>query len=1120
MTHQPWFTLRKANIVAKKALMLFAASVFAMLPVGDVVAIEPTEATWTDGAFPVAEIVEEGAERIPECFPTTFQYRAYENSDDAFGHMKDVDVCATQNGLGFFGSPTFGQPVTSPHSYNYIQPNTDIAFRTILGSRQSVGVLPVPNQSTFILARGDSSTSQGGRHLRFYDNFSEAGNFGRVDRQQEMVFSFDTPLKAPLQDSDGRDLQMMDGYAFSNDGRWMVAEIRGLGIVRIDTQTRDKLLFSTTTFTYGQGWRPFMSLAVSDDGNTVIRGGASTIGPLPVVAYDLSECERVPFAAGEDNLLPGCKRRNLTENLRDTVPDFHTMSFRSFDASGKSVRAVINTRDSDDNRTSYAASYSVAGYQPQQLSYLALGDSFSSGTGTFEYFDETLPGTVPENECHLSPDSHPFLTARALGITDSFQSVACSGAKADPHYLHTPQYLGDVFEASHGGWLPGVLRQQDYITLAGDTSAISISMIGNDVGFSTKFRACAFNVTSCFGYREQRESLAYEIVSKFDTLVSLYTNIKQRAGNGTNVYVLGYPQIFSDGFECGVNAVLDHEERTMIRAATSYLNAVIEAATQRAGVVYIDVEDAFAGHRICDSGDKAVHGLTSGEIPSMIAPQSFHPNELGHELLSQNLLAQSDSLTKTMPEPVANANPPYEGTQVYNQLMGGMPHGGIKFRILQHAKLATSSILSRQSGVTINYSAPNLKPNSTYELWFNSDPVFAGTLKTDENGRLAGDTPIPGDLEPGHHMLHVYGLDIAGEEIMLYQEIFLEHDDTEPPVVTGVLAREPDHGNWYNDDVLINWSAVDPEPSSGTPTQPEPTLADQEGVHTYTSEESCDPAGNCATGDITIKLDKTAPDLGTPEWSANPKAETEATTLTVSATDNVSGVAKAEYYIGDDDPGEGNAVDMELADGELIAHFADDLPAGVHRINIRAQDVAGNWSELTTDYLVVYNLFGAHMVGNGHMQVALGDTNPFGNDSDQTDRASFGFNVHYDKSGDIHPQSSFQFSYTTGDKCSVPSRATNCHNLRLESDALSWLALHGENNSIGTFEGVGTFQIDEEQQEVLFRVTSTDERRLEFSEQGAFSLRIYSKEDSPGVDQPMYKLSSKVDRGNVRIRIN
>lgn len=85
--------------------------------------------------------------------------------------------------------------------------------------------------------------------------------------------------------------------------------------------------------------------------------------------------------------------------------------------------------------------------------------------------------------------------------------------------------------------------------------------------------------------------------------------------------------------------------------------------------------------------------------------------------------------------------------------------------------------------------------------------------------------------------------------------------DITAPTVTPTPDRQPNAAGWYDEDVTVSWTATDPSPSSGTPTTPVPTVAGLEGTHTYTSGQSCDPAGNCATGSVELKIDKTDPTI-------------------------------------------------------------------------------------------------------------------------------------------------------------------------------------------------------------------------------------------------------------------
>jgi hypothetical protein len=178
--------------------------------------------------------------------------------------------------------------------------------------------------------------------------------------------------------------------------------------------------------------------------------------------------------------------------------------------------------------------------------------------------------------------------------------------------------------------------------------------------------------------------------------------------------------------------------------------------------------------------------------------------------------------------------------------------------------------------------------------------------------------------------------------------------DTTPPVVTGTPTTQPNSNGWYNGNVTINWTATDPSPSSGAPSQPGPTQATLEGTHTYISAPSCDPAGNCATGNLTLKIDKSLPTTTNVAMSrlitftipflnmtiSFFPPNVQSTTITATVADTVSSVASAEYYFDN-----GPHVAMSVANGTASANASiASLAPGQHTLQVRSQDAAGNWS--------------------------------------------------------------------------------------------------------------------------------------------------------------------------------
>src|SRR5689334_24591090 len=91
-------------------------------------------------------------------------------------------------------------------------------------------------------------------------------------------------------------------------------------------------------------------------------------------------------------------------------------------------------------------------------SYVALGDSYSSGVGTRTYISD---GT----SCQRSTKAYPYLIAQGRGYSLNFQ--ACSGATTS---TVTSSQLGALSTA---------------------TSYVTISVGGNDAGFSSVITECA-----------------------------------------------------------------------------------------------------------------------------------------------------------------------------------------------------------------------------------------------------------------------------------------------------------------------------------------------------------------------------------------------------------------------------------------------------------------------------------------------------------------------------------------------------------------------------------------------------------------------------------------------------
>src|ERR671937_615856 len=146
--------------------------------------------------------------------------------------------------------------------------------------------------------------------------------------------------------------------------------------------------------------------------------------------------------------------------------------------------------------------------------YVALGDSYSSGTGTRTYYD---------SNCQRSVYAYPYLLHNAHPDW-AFVHAACSGAKT-----------GDVINTQSA-------------SLTADTNWVTYTIGGNDAGFSSVITECAKPSWSsdCDGAINNAQAFINNTLP--GRLDQVNNAIKSRAPNA-KVIALDYPRIFN-GTDC------------------------------------------------------------------------------------------------------------------------------------------------------------------------------------------------------------------------------------------------------------------------------------------------------------------------------------------------------------------------------------------------------------------------------------------------------------------------------------------------------------------------------------------------------------------------------------------
>jgi len=220
--------------------------------------------------------------------------------------------------------------------------------------------------------------------------------------------------------------------------------------------------------------------------------------------------------------------------------------------------------------------------------YVALGDSYSSGLGAGSYISSS-------GSCDQSSKAYPALWD-AANQPASYVSETCAGAT-------TATVLSSQLSA-----------------LSAATTLVSITIGGNDVGFSSVMETCVLLPTSsCLSAVQHAESLtATQLPGELDSVLNA---IRADAPNA-RVVVLDYPELYdlSRSSSCiGLSTI----DRTNLNQGADQLDSQIQAAAVRHGDVFADVRNAFSGHEICDSSSW-LHSVNILDVS-----ESYHPTASG-----------------------------------------------------------------------------------------------------------------------------------------------------------------------------------------------------------------------------------------------------------------------------------------------------------------------------------------------------------------------------------------------------------------------------------------------------------------------------------------------------------
>lgn len=664
------------------------------------------------------------------------------------------------------------------------------------------GVVPIPASQDVI-----NFTSVGSNGLYLHVTRSlplpltvESSLDGKIN------YRFNRSADVSLRDKSGVLLPAhTDSLAFSSNGQWMIVDSPNRAMLRVNLETMEVIPFAAP-FNYNIGISPGAQTAISNDGRYAVVASRN-FGVFKI--YDLSTCSVVPNTI---NAPVGCQSRDLLPFIQSQITNYFGVFNLRFVSDDVLTLFGVSNSGGSFQRAKYTMLAPGAEIKP--LTYLGMGDSFASGEGDNEGRLFYEPGTDESyNKCHLSRRSYPYLINRALTL-EEFHSVACSGAVINDVTVRG-QHERSLLSSTLGFWNPGYQLQKNYIL--SDPSFLTISIGGNDIGFANTVADCAtshFKIplpTTCKQASDQAErtNSAKLIADQFPRLIQTYKELIAATNQRTKIYVVGYPKFIKGyGGSCGLNVRLNDQEREMIDHGIEYLNQVIKAAAENAGVHYLDIEDALEDKNLCSivpDNEMVVNGLTEGndkELPWWgayivddltgivglgslgIANESYHPNSNGHRLIYEKILGltggdptnfsvcPNSAILCPTNTPIPLPDPTYFGQEAYDyaSMFKGVP---LPYTIPKPTSPARIIDTNPSQSGTIKTRLEYLLPGSQATIKMDYGQIVVGQAQVGANSVLDTSFNLPNNTPAGVHRLEINTTNIAGEQTTYYEYVFV-----------------------------------------------------------------------------------------------------------------------------------------------------------------------------------------------------------------------------------------------------------------------------------------------------------------------------------------------------------
>lgn len=250
----------------------------------------------------------------------------------------------------------------------------------------------------------------------------------------------------------------------------------------------------------------------------------------------------------------------------------------------------------------------------------------------------------------------------------------------------------------------------------------------------------------------------------------------------------------------------------------------------------------------------------------------------------------------------------------------------VTIQVIQPPADTTAPTITLTNQISGYFNANNLPNEFTFDL-DEAGEVFVNGVSQGSPFTAGSHVLTLPTTNEGPNTVTLKAKDATGNESE--ETSFSYFYDSVNPNVTGTPDREPNNYGWYNDDVTVSFSATDEGSGVNEGTVTAPVTVSVDGEHVITGS-AADNAGNIDSDSVTVKLDKTPPEITVEDGGTYKLNQSVGWT----ASDSLSGLETA-------------------SDGTI-----DTSSVGTKTQVITATDKAGNTHTKNITYKVEYNFGG------------------------------------------------------------------------------------------------------------------------------------------------------------------